>query len=52
VYQFPNKPQAKPQPQATPVEPQQTILDVCDHIVFAAHAGSKQDKTLHEYWQG
>src|SRR5437868_7304194 len=52
VYQFPNKPQVKPQQQTTSVEPQQTILDECDQIVIAVHAGSKQEKTLHEYWQG
>jgi hypothetical protein len=47
VYQFPNK----PQPQATPGEPQPTILDVCHHAVIAAHAESKQGKALREYWQ-
>jgi hypothetical protein len=47
VCQFPNKPQS----QATPVEPQPTILDECDHIPFAVHVESKQGKALHEYWQ-
>jgi hypothetical protein len=47
VCQFPNKPQI----QTIPVEPQLAILDECDHVVFAAHVGSKQGKVLREYWQ-